>query len=269
MLKNIITDNRDILDGGYCLNVRFLQENEDFNPENELCDTICILSDIENIMRAVSFKLPVVIYAKDKLEDYPVISHTYLVESPGDITEEYLTKVYNRFYGISNIVMSTERLIIREITISDLPALYEVYGDATITQYMEGLYEDYREEEEFTKAYIENMYGFYDYGLWLLEDKKTGKVIGRAGLSNRVIDDENYIELGYVISKPMQRKGYAYEASLAILDYAKNVLKKEKVVICTDKDNLPSIALAHKLGFDSVCNTVCDGHEYLIMVCML
>ena len=179
MLKNIITDHRDILDGEYCLNVRFWQKNEDFNSENELCDTICIFSDIENIMRAVSFKLPVVIYAKDKLEDYPVISHTYLVESPGDITEEYLTKVYNRFYGISNIVMSTERLIIREITISDLPALYEVYSDITITQYMEGLYEDYREEEEFTKAYIENMYGFYDYGLWMVEDKKTGNVIGR------------------------------------------------------------------------------------------
>ena len=37
----------------------------------------------------------------------------------------------------------------------------------------------------FTIKYIENMYGFFGYGLWLVFDKKTGELVARAGIENR------------------------------------------------------------------------------------
>lgn len=65
------------------------------------------------------------------------------------------------------------------------------------------------------------MYGFFEHGLWLVIRKEDNKVIGRAGIENREIDGELQKELGYLIGKPWQGKGYAAEACLAILDYVK------------------------------------------------
>lgn len=222
--------------------------DENFGDKFEK-DTVYVLSDIRNIENAVKRNVPVVIYAKYGFEKYPIIKKTAIVENLDDITIEYLQKFYNRFYGISNVIIKTEHLIIREQTVEDVEELYNVYANPSITEYMEGLYENHDEERAFIEKYIENMYGFYDYGLWILEDRKTGRIIGRAGLSHRMIDDVERTELGYVIMKEYQGRGLAYEAGLAIIDYAKNVLKKEELFVCTDTNNLPSLNLAKKLGF--------------------
>ena len=52
----------------------------------------------------------------------------------------------------------TDRCLIRELSLSDLPALYELYDKPGMTDFVEPLY-DYETELEYQKAYIENMYG--------------------------------------------------------------------------------------------------------------
>ena len=79
----------------------------------------------------------------------------------------------------------------RELTLSDLPALYELYAKPGMTAFVEPLY-DYETELEYQKASIENRYGFYEYGMWLVLSRETGKLIGRAGLEHD--------ELGYMIA---------------------------------------------------------------------
>lgn len=87
-----------------------------------------------------------------------------------------------------------------------------------MTDYMEGLYE-YEEELEYQKAYIENMYRFYGYGMWLVFEKKTGTLIGRAGVEHRE-ELNGDMELGYAIRTSFQQQGYAYEVCQAIMQYA-------------------------------------------------
>lgn len=72
-----------------------------------------------------------------------------------------------------------------------------MYAEPGMTDYMEGLYE-YEEELEYQKAYIENMYRFYGYGMWLVFEKKTGTLIGRAGVEHRE-ELNGDMELGYAI----------------------------------------------------------------------
>lgn len=127
--------------------------------------------------------------------------------------------------------------------------LYEIYSGEGITDYIECLYEDRRQEEEFTREYIKNMYHFYEYGIWAVCLKANGKLIGRAGLSNREVDGKNRLELGYVIDVSYQRQHYAYEACNAICTYVKNRLWETELVCFMDKDNVPSKKLAEKLGF--------------------
>lgn len=162
--------------------------------------------------------------------------------------------------------MDTERLYLREMTVQDLPGIYEIYGQENTTRYMEGLCPDKKKEYEFTKAYIENMYKFYGYGIWMICLKENDIIIGRAGLSNREIDGENRLELGYVIGKPYQHEGYAYEACQAICKFVKDRLYEDTIIAMIREDNSVSICLAEKLGFDYVCDMndlddVSDMHE--------
>lgn len=45
------------------------------------------------------------------------------------------------------------------------------------------------------------MYGMYGFGMWLVKDRDTDKLIGRAGLELRLIDGVEEMELGYIIGK--------------------------------------------------------------------
>lgn len=134
------------------------------------------------------------------------------------------------------------------MTVGDLPHLYELYQTLSDCPYVEPLYE-YEDEKAFTIKYIENMYGFFGYGLWLVLDKKTGELVARAGIENRSIDGQNCQELGYLVKKSWQGKYVAWEVMNHIVDIAKDRFGLEELYICTVKTNNPSIQLALKLGF--------------------
>lgn len=175
-------------------------------------------------------------------------SAKYVVENTDSIDKMYLETVYCRYYRFPLEIAETDRLILREMQLADLDSLYEVYDTLRDCPYIEPLYER-AEEEEFTRQYIKNMYGFFEHGLWLVIRKEDNKVIGRAGIENREIDGELQKELGYLIGKPWQGKGYAAEACLAILDYVKERELCSHLFLCCHQKNIPSISLAQKLGF--------------------
>lgn len=191
------------------------------------------------------------------------LKYKYAFESFEGMTADYFVMVYSRFYGFPLDILETKRLKVREMTLDDIDRLYEIYADPSITEYMEGLYPDRQEELEFSKSYIENMYGFYGYGLWLVIEKSNGRIIGRAGLSNREVDGEVYLELGYVIAKENQRQGYATEVSQAILEYAKDELCATQVIALMKPENEASVRTARKLGFREVCEVTLGEESYL------
>ena len=167
---------------------------------------------------------------------------SYVVYDEEDIDDDLLDLVYARKYNEPLVIARTERFIIREMTVGDLPHLYELYQTLSDCPYVEPLYE-YEDEKAFTIKYIENMYGFFGYGLWLVLDKKTGELVARAGIENRSIDGQN------LVKKSWQGKHVAWEVMNHIVDIAKDRFGLEKLYICTVKTNNPSIQLALKLGF--------------------
>ena len=101
-----------------------------------------------------------------------------VVEGFEEVDMIFLQRVYERHFNIPWTILETKRCIVRELELSDMDDLFSMYAEPGMTDYMEGLYE-YEEELEYQKAYIENMYRFYGYGMWLVFEKKTGTLIGR------------------------------------------------------------------------------------------
>lgn len=200
-------------------------------PES-LTDCIWIVSDKQQKQIADSLGIASV--------GEPQCGTRYAVESLAELDIEYLERVRRRYNHIPWDIGETDRCLIRELSLSDLPALYELYAKPGMTDYVEPLY-DYETELEYQKAYIENMYGFYEYGMWLVFSKETGKLIGRAGLEHD--------ELGYMIAPELQNLGYATEVCRFIIDYARENTDFEELYCRIDERNEASVRLAKKLGF--------------------
>jgi RimJ/RimL family protein N-acetyltransferase len=92
------------------------------------------------------------------------------------------------------------------------------------------------------------MYRFYGYGMWIVIDRETGRLIGRAGVEHRE-DLGGELELGYAISTLYQGKGYATEVCNAILAYACDELGFHEVCCLIEPENERSIRFAERLGF--------------------
>ena len=115
-------------------------------------------------------------------------------------------------------ILETKRLFLREMTMSDLDALFAVLGDKEIMQHY-----PYSFDEERVRSWIErNMKRYTDdgFGLWAVCLKDTGEMIGDCGLTLQNIDGQMLPEIGYHIRKDQQRKGYAKEAAAAVRDWA-------------------------------------------------
>ena len=169
-------------------------------------------------------------------------------------------EVFKRLAGLPWNILETDRLKVRESTVEDVDEFYRIYSDPSITYYMEDLYQKREEEEAYMKAYIDQIYGFYGYGLWTILLKETGEVIGRAGLSVR--EGYELPELGFVIDTAYQKKGYAFEVCGAILTYAKEELDFDKVQAMVNEKNAASLKLLDRLGFEFQSNVVVSDYDY-------
>lgn len=173
----------------------------------------------------------------------------YITESLEDCDDEYFNTVFSRQKKIPLKIFETARTVVREMTVKDLEELYIIYEDTLVKKYIEPLHE-YEEEKIYTEKYIENMYGLYGYGLWIVVDKKTDNIIGRIGISIKNIDGEDKKELGYVIRKEYRRRGYAYEVCADVLDYALKKPDIDEMYTVISMENEASLRLAGKLGFE-------------------
>lgn len=231
--------------------------------ENGLCGRLYV-SDSAGAICYLQRKDACIVLLEDACHrNTTVTGIRYVVEGLSGIDCEYLQRVYLRLRGEPWTILRTERCIIREMTPEDVPALYEIYADRQTVRYMEDLYDDPEEEIRYTKAYIENIYAFYGYGMWLIEDKADGRVIGRAGVEYK--EGREGVELGFMIARRCWKQGFATEAVSAILDYTKEQLGILHVYAMVEEDNDKSLAFCSKMGFVRTGESSADSKRYLIM----
>lgn len=177
----------------------------------------------------------------------------YCICDPEALSVSYMEKIVRRYRKIPWDILETERLIVREAGEKDLDALYQIHEGESAQKWLEELDADRQEEGERLKAYIQNIYGFYEYGMWLLVEKESGEVIGRAGL--QIAGEQGEPELGFAVRDEFQKKGYAFEACTAILKYAREELELDEIRALAEEGNTASKRLLHKLGFQYMKET--------------
>jgi len=84
------------------------------------------------------------------------------------------------------------------------------------------------------------------YGMWWLEEKSSGKAVGRVGLWN----PEGWPgrELGWVVYAGYEGRGFAYEAAVASRDHAYGELGWSELISLVAPNNKRCLALCDRLG---------------------
>lgn len=143
--------------------------------------------------------------------------------------------------------LATERLILNQITLDDAETLLEVLNEPPFIRFVAD--RGVRTPEQAAAYIAEKMlpsFEKYGFGFYVVTLKETGEPVGICGLIKRdALDD---VDIGFSILERHWRRGYAFEAASAVMDYAKRVLRLPRVVGITAPDNEKSGKLLEKLG---------------------
>lgn len=145
------------------------------------------------------------------------------------------------------IILETERLYLRKcIPEKDAPFFMQLVNSPDWIKYI-GDRKIHSEEDALKYLNDRVMKGYADhgYGGYTVIEKSSGKPIGTAGLYKRPVLD--HFDVGYALLPEFYGRGYAYEASAAVMKLAKDSGMK-RVHAITVAYNERSIHLATKLG---------------------
>lgn len=144
-------------------------------------------------------------------------------------------------------ILQTSRLLLREMTEDDLPALRSILQDPQVMYAYEHAFSE--EEVRAWLAKQRRRYAEDGFGLWAMVLRQTGAMIGQCGLTWQDRGDGTQcVEVGYLLQRAFWHQGYATEAATACKAYAFQELGLDEVCSIIRDNNLASQAVARRNG---------------------
>lgn len=140
----------------------------------------------------------------------------------------------------------TDRLLLRGFEPRDADAYAAMMADPEVTRFLgNGQPLDYVAAWR-QLALVIGHWTLRGFGLWAVEERTTGALLGRVGC----LEPPGWpgFEIGWVLARPYWRNGYATEAARVALRYARDVLARDRIISIIRPDNAASIRVAERLG---------------------
>lgn len=146
-------------------------------------------------------------------------------------------------------MLESKRLILQKPDLSFNAPLYDIHSDRQATQYTpKRRHTDITETNKMLKDWI-NHWHKYGFGYFVIVEKNSNKVIGSGGAEKMTFAHKTYFNLYYRLHPQFTGQGYATEAIQTVINWLTELDTTMPFVIRTDKNNVPSINLATRLGF--------------------
>ncbi|WP_282133876.1 GNAT family N-acetyltransferase [Seonamhaeicola maritimus] len=152
--------------------------------------------------------------------------------------------------------IETERLILREMRITDVDGMFELDSNPIVHKYLGKKPVKTAEESRKMVEDVIKQYEERGIGRWVAIEKYTGDFIGRSGLRLNTEYNMNgfdaYYDVGYRLIPKYWGKGYATESGKASIEYAFNVMNLPVVYGITEVGNEASHNALLKIGLKYV-----------------
>jgi RimJ/RimL family protein N-acetyltransferase len=150
-----------------------------------------------------------------------------------------------------NLILETNRLILRELKLSDAEAFFAMDSNPKVHQYLWNKPVQKKEETIEIIEYVRKQYSDNGIGRFAMISKETNEFIGWAGLkynTEMVNNKINFYDIGYRLDEKFWGKGYASEASFAWLKYAFETMNVKTMEAAAHADNVASNRILQKIG---------------------
>ncbi|MEM1132345.1 MAG: GNAT family N-acetyltransferase [Pseudomonadota bacterium] len=152
---------------------------------------------------------------------------------------------------MAEIVLDTERLLLRRIEEGDAELQYRYLNSPAIMEHLGGVQElaNIQAKHDKTMEYFSR----HGFGFMFLIEKGSNELVGHAGLKrvdNTHARNQGDFEIGWLVREDRWRRGYAFEAVTAVIDWAFATHNAPHVVALTSERNTPSWRLMDKLGME-------------------
>lgn len=218
------------------------------NAQYKLQDGLIITSAANFNESLLASGLTTVVYDKNLGSGLPY-GFDLIVDSFEDIDIDFLIRLFKHKNKIPCMIAETKRTIIRELCAQDIDEVIKISREEHIIKFVEDGRVPEEEQKEKLLAYIDNIYSFYDYGIWGIFDRAEGSLIGLISLDLLTDTEEAEYEIGFFIRKERLGQGFAKEAIETVINYARNKLSASELIAVTDRENVPARALLEKCGF--------------------
>ena len=141
--------------------------------------------------------------------------------------------------------IETERLVIRPLELEDA--------------------DDLGESEEWIREKVDRFERDGGMSLWAAVERESGRAVALAGLQWEQIDGRRELDLGCVVASHAQQRGYATEASKAIVRAA-FASGFERITAMTGPENAVALHVLEKLEFSPEGETTFEGRRYAFYV---
>lgn len=145
-------------------------------------------------------------------------------------------------------VLTTTRMTLADITEADFVATYAADRDPMVARYVgDGLPES-RSFAEYCIYFNGRISSWMNarYRMWVMREHGDDALLGWVML--KPIKDTSHVEVGYRLPQASWGKGYASEATRAVLDYGFNVAGFDEITAVTHPDNTASQHVLSKAG---------------------
>jgi len=147
----------------------------------------------------------------------------------------------------SNILLETERLILREATPDDLELMVPLNADPLVMRYIGNGSVFTREQSLARLKRMRRIYEIYPgLGMWIGEEKPTRRFVGTYALI--YIPGTAEVEVGYRLHQHAWGRGLATEGSRALVRYGMFELGINRIVGLTHPENQASQNVLMKSG---------------------
>ena len=151
---------------------------------------------------------------------------------------------------MSEVLLETERLILRKLEQDDLDEVCKLLQDPVVMYAYEGAFSD-----QEVQAWLDKMFRRYEndgFALWAVIEKSSGELIGQCGITCQEYNGGWVPEVGYLFRKEFWHKGFATEAAIACKEYAFQVLNFGEVYSIIRDTNVASQNVARRNGMSEV-----------------
>jgi len=145
------------------------------------------------------------------------------------------------------MVLETERLVLRKVSIDDAEFVLELLNQPSFIRHIGD--RSVRNLADAGKYILDRLVASYEqngFGLYLVELKPDGTPIGISGLVKR--DTLPDADIGFAFLPEYWSQGYAVESAAAVMKYARETLKLDRILAITSPDNEASAKLLGKIG---------------------